>query len=202
MPRGISLFMLKKCQFLLTLLFHCATQVFRHTQCRVCLSENKHAINGECTMTISKEIKISRIVSHNTSCGQSVEAATKYAEDLLKKYDKDTASLIIRFRDDFGKEDIFLLENFSCAVEFYGWNKKESEQFVTDFVEKAYQQGRIDVDYYFGDVEYAKRLTRSKVQYVLLDSTDPFYNSIWGQIPADVAEKCCDKVKARIAIGM
>lgn len=153
-------------------------------------------------MTTSKEIKISRIVSHNTSCGQSVEAAMKYAEDLLKKYDKDTASLIIRFRDDFGKEDIFLLENFSCAVEFYGWNKKESEQFVTDFVEKAYQQGRIDVDYYFGDVEYAKRLTRSKVQYVLLDSTDPFYNSIWGQIPADVAEKCCDKVKARIAIGM
>lgn len=102
--------------------------------------------------------------------------------------DKDTASLIIKFRDDFGKEDIFILENFSCAVEFYGWEKKEGELFISAFVEKAYHQGRIDIDSFFGDIEYAKKMTRSKIQYVLLDSTSPFYNSIWGQIPADVAK--------------
>lgn len=150
----------------------------------------------------TKEIKISRIVAYNTSCGQSVEAATKYAEDMLRKYEDDTASLIIRFCDDYGKEDVFCLENFSCDVEFYGWKKIESDNFLNNFIEEAYSQGRINLDRFFGDIEYAKKITRSSVQFVLLDSKDPFFNSIWGQIPETVAEKCCKKVRSRIAIGM
>ena len=150
----------------------------------------------------SRQTKIDRIVAYNTSCGQNVEDARKYAENILEKYDKDTASLIIRFRDDYGKEDVFCLENFSCDVEFYGWKKTESENFLNDFIEKAYRQGRINLDRFFGDVESAKKIERSRVQYVLLDSKDPFYNSIWGQINAEVAAQCCDDVRERISKGI
>lgn len=150
----------------------------------------------------SRQTKIDRIVAYNTSCGQSVEDARKYAENLLEKYSKDTASLIIRFRDDYGKEDIFCLENFSCDVEFYGWKKTESEKFLNNFIEKAYLQGRINIDRFFGDIEYAKENARSSVQYVLLDSKDAVYNSTWGQINSEVAAQCCDSVRERISKGI
>lgn len=149
-----------------------------------------------------RQTKINRIVAYCVSCGDSIEHATRYAEELLDKNKDDTASLIIRFRDDYGKVDEFCLENFSFEVEFYGWEKIERDEFLKDFVEKAYQQGRINIDRFFGDIEYAKEITQRNIQYVFLDSKDPFYNSIWGQIPADVAEKCCESVRNRIAKGI
>lgn len=150
----------------------------------------------------TRQTKIDRIVAYNTSCGQSVEDAKRYAEELLNKYENDTASLIIRFRDDYGEVDEFCLENFSCKVEFYGWEKTERDEFLKDFIEKAYQQGRINVDRFFGDIGYAKEITKKNIQYVLLDSKDPFYNSIWGQVSPEVASQCCKCVRERISKGI
>lgn len=150
----------------------------------------------------TRQTKIDRIVAYNASCGQKVEDAKRYAEELLNKYDNDTASLIIRFCDDYGKVEEFCLENFSCKAEFYGWEKTERDEFLKDFIETAYQQGRIDIDRFFGDIGYAKEITQKNIQYVLLDSKDPFFNSIWGQIPETVAEKCCNCVRERISKGI
>lgn len=151
---------------------------------------------------MSIETTKERIVRHSMSCGGTKEYAEKYAEDLLEKYSENTVSLVARYKDDYGKEDNFLIENFMCSVDANSWLKFESETFVKTFIETAFKQGRIDVDRCFGDAEYAKRLATKRLEYVMLNSKDPFYSSIWKQVPEDVADKCCELVKKRIKKGM
>ena len=79
---------------------------------------------------------------------------------------------------------------------------KVGSDFVTKLVDDAFNDGRIDLDRVQGDVSYAKRLARSYYSYCVLDSKDPFYNSVWGETDPDVARQCCEPVRKRIARGM
>lgn len=143
-----------------------------------------------------------RIIRYSMSCGGTKEYAEKYAEDLLEKYSENTVSLVARYKDDYGKEDNFLIGNFICNMDAGSWIKFESDHFVKDFIETAFNQGRIDVDRCFGDAEYAKKLATKRLEYVILDSKDPFYSSVWKMVPEDVADKCCESVKKRIKKGL
>jgi hypothetical protein len=149
--------------------------------------------------TMNRDKKIQRIVAYNMSCGQSASAAREYAEEMVEQ--GDSISIVCRFRDDFGNEE-FLAWNFCCQAEMYGWKKTEEKDFVTKLVDNAFNEGRIDLDLFSGDVAYAKRLSRNCYSCCVLDSKDPFYNSVWGQITPDVARQCCEPVRQRIARGM
>lgn len=148
----------------------------------------------------SREIRVNRIMKYNVSCGSSESAAREYAERMIER--GESISVIGKYTDDFGRTDYFLIDNFTCPAEVYGWTKFDEAAFVSELVDKMMTDGRVDLESYCGNVDYAKRLSKSRYSRVILEANDPFYNSIWGQIDADVVAKCCAPVRARIAKGM
>lgn len=120
--------------------------------------------------------KIQYIVTYIMHCGCKDESiAVKKATELVGN--GDSMSLLARHFDrdkrEWQQEDF--VENFSCFAEYQGWIMDKAN---ADMLNSKYEQS------------------------VLLEANDPFYNSIWGQIPDSVAKKCCIPVQNRIAQGM
>jgi hypothetical protein len=84
----------------------------------------------------------------------------------------ENISVIIRHMDENHEVTSYDVLNFSHPCEVTAWL-------------------RFCVDEFERDAEYVK-----------LDPNNVFYNSVWGTIPDDVAAKCCEPVRKRIAVGM
>lgn len=123
---------------------------------------------------MTHEEKRNAIARYMVSCGATEASALERAEELASK--ADSCSLFARRFDDasmaWGTPEF--IENFTCAMEYYGWKKDHSSELES----KGY-----------GEI-------------LFLDANDPFYNTAWGMIPDDCLAKCCDAVKARAARGM
>ena len=123
---------------------------------------------------MTREEKRNAIVKYLVSCGATESKAIERAEELVSK--GDSCSLLARRFDEVAmvwSEPVFI-ENFSCAVEYYGWKKDHSSELES----KGY-----------GEI-------------LFLDANDPFYNSAWGMIPSDCLASCCEPVRVRAVRGM
>lgn len=122
---------------------------------------------------MTREEKRNAIVKYLVSCGAIESKAIERAEELSKS---DSCSLFAR---KFNEETMAwsepgFIENFSCAMEYYGWKKDHS----SDLESKGYRE------------------------ILFLDANDPFYNSAWGMIPDGCLASCCEPVRVRAARGM
>lgn len=125
---------------------------------------------------MSANQKIQYIVNYHKHCGCKDESiALKKATELVCK--GDSISLLARRfdQDKLEWQEEEFVENFSCLGEYQGWIMDKAN---ADMLKGKYEE------------------------HVLLNASDPFYNSIWGQIPDSVAKKCCIPVQKRIAQGM
>ena len=144
-----------------------------------------------------RDTRINRIVKYNMFCGQKEDKAREYAEQQLAK--GEDISILGKFKDDYGGEEEFLIGNFVCQAEVYSWVKFEEKDFVRELVNNAFNEGRIDTERCFGRVEYAKNLAAQRCySRVILQSKDPFFYSILGEIDMDLANQCCEPVRLRI----
>lgn len=124
---------------------------------------------------MAKDQKVTCIVRYLMKCGcKTEEIARATANDLVASGD-DMSLIAKRFDEEKCEwQSEKFVENFSCMAEYQGWLMDQA------------------------NVEMMKKFDK----YVLLKASDPFYNSIWGQIPQNVADQCCEAVQKRIRVGM